>query len=143
MPFTTAYANTLLTGLCGKNAQPLTNCYMALSTTTINADGTGITEPSGNGYERAMVGYGTQSYTQKMGTPSSGTVTNTDIIFFPEATGDWGEIVAFALYSAQTGGTMYVYGDVTPDSDDADATLEPGDGDVLILREGKFTLSIT
>lgn len=67
--------------------------YLGLSSTTPNADGTGVTEPTGGGYGRATI----TSFTA----PSGGTVSNAESVDFPIATEDWGApITHYVLYDA-------------------------------------------
>ena len=103
-------ANAILSGLFPNGSSGGT--YIGLSTTTPNENGGNFTEPtvgSTTGYKRAKV--------EVMGTPSDGQIQNTDIIFFPESLGDgWGTITHFGLFSAQTGGTPYFWGELTGSS---------------------------
>ena len=87
MAFTNTGSTAILNGLIGKSSSgPLSSCYLALSSTTPNQDGTNFTEPSSTaGYARAVVGLSSQSATQVMSPPVNGTTQNKEIIFFPEA----------------------------------------------------------
>ena len=85
---------------------PPTNLYLALSTTPISKDGTGIVEPSKSyGYSRVAIPIGSTSWS----VPSQGISYNNIDIQFPEATNSWGTIVAVALFDAETGGNMRYY----------------------------------
>jgi hypothetical protein len=99
MAFTTYGSTQVLSGLIGRSSTgPLSNCYIALSTTAPNADGTNFTEPSSAaGYARAIIGLSGTSATQVMSAPSAGSTSNTSIIFFPEATASWGTVTHFGL----------------------------------------------
>ena len=55
--------------------------YIGLSSTKPNADGTGITEPSGGGYQRVKI--------EAFSAPSSGSVSNVGGISFPTSTTEW------------------------------------------------------
>ena len=79
-----------------------TTIYVALSTADPGETGASIAEPSGNGYARQSSGIGTDNWTR-----TAGSVANDNVITFPEATGSWGTITYFALYSAVSGGTFY------------------------------------
>ena len=80
-----------------------TNLYIALSTTPIFRDGSGITEPSTSyGYARVQVPTGTTSWS----VPTQGTVSNNIDIQFPEATNSWGTITHIAVFDSLTGGNM-------------------------------------
>jgi len=45
--------------------------------------------------------------------PSDGTTQNDSDVLFPAAVASWGEIVAFALFDAASGGNMLYYGNLT------------------------------
>ena len=117
--------------------------YMALSTTDPTVDGSGISEPSGNGYARKRIttGFGLNSTSHAFGTVSyddltdTVSVSNTYEIQFPKATGSWGTITHFALYSAATGGTMVAYGTLTN-------PISPVTDSVAIIEVGNAVLSI-
>lgn len=91
--------------------------YFALSTTTINIDGTGATEPSGGAYARVP-------YVNSGGwtTPSIGTSTNTGAITFTESTASWGTITYVFASDALTGGNIWWYDVLTPARTVASAT---------------------
>ena len=55
--------------------------YVGLSSTPPNADGTGISEPIGGGYSRAMM----PAFT----TPANGVIHNSSAIVFPNSTNEW------------------------------------------------------
>lgn len=139
MPFSNTASNTYLRQICGKTSSTNlgSTCYMGLSTTTPNADGTNFTEPSAsNGYARSLIGLSSQSATQVMGAPVNGTITNTGIIFFPEATASWGTITYFGLFSAETGGDLILYGALS-NSVSVPATYVP------IFKANNFSLTLT
>lgn len=93
---TTAYFLNLIMGnVFGSQASPTIpeTYYLGLSSTTPNADGTGVTEPTGGGYGRATI----TSFT----VPTDGTVSNAESVDFPIATADWGSpITHYVLYDA-------------------------------------------
>lgn len=131
-------ANRVLQALCGK-ASSITlgqTAYVGLSTTTPTAAGGNVTEPSGNGYSRVMLGNCSQSYTQKMGTPSGGAVSNTEIIYCTEATGAWGTITHFCIYDALTGGNLLAYGALT-------TAIIPTANTIPIIRVGELNISLS
>lgn len=92
---TTGQATTILT------TTPITP-YVALFTTA-PTDSTSGTEVSGGSYARV-------SGASKFGTPSAGSVTNNATITFPTASGAWGTVVAFAIMSASSGGSILMWG---------------------------------
>lgn len=137
MAFTTAGSTNILRQLIGKVSNGiLTNCYMALSTTTPNADGTNFTEPSATtGYARTVIGLYNQSATQVMNDPVNGTTSNKDIIFFPEASATWGTITYFGLYTAATGGQLILYGALS-------SPITVAANYVPLFRAGNFSLTL-
>jgi len=105
--------------------------FLGLSTTTPAADGTNITEPSGNGYARSLLGAYGQALTIKMTVPSAGETTNDEMIFFPEATGSWGTITHVVLYDST--GEKIAFAALT-------SSITPSSG-VVIIRASSFTLT--
>lgn len=78
--------------------------YTALSSTTPAADGTNVTEPSGNGYAREST---------TMGAASAGVRSNTNALSFVAAGGDWGSMTYSVTYTALTGGTPVSFAPLT------------------------------
>jgi hypothetical protein len=131
-------ANKILQALCGK-ASTLSlgqTAYVGLSTTAPTAVGGNVTEPSGNGYARVMLGYYNQNYTQKMGNPTNGAIENEEIIYYPEATGSWGTITHFCIFDAQTGGNLLAYGALT-------TSITPTANTIPIIRVGELNISLS
>ena len=80
--------------------------YMGLSTTTINADGTGATESTGVGaYARGAV---TNNKTN-FGNAGTGTLTTLTAITFAESSASWGTITYIAFWDALTAGNIWFY----------------------------------
>lgn len=139
MAFTYNASASILNGLTGKsqNISLLSNCYLALSSTAPEKDGSNFTEPAAStGYARAVVGLANQSATQVMGTPTEGSITNKDIIFFPEASSSWGTLTHFGLYTAATGGTLILYGSLS-------TPITVAANYVPLFRAGNFTLTLS
>jgi len=106
--FSNYLRNELLDHLFGKDTYSSpSNIYVALSTTAPSGDGSGVTEPSGNGYARASTDSADWS------SASSFEIQNTSEISFPESTGSWGTITHFVLYDAASGGNMLAYGSLS------------------------------
>lgn len=124
MALTYSKANSLLTYLNGQSGA----VYIGLSTTAPARDGTGVHEPEGNGYSRKRL--------QDMGTPTNGITTNTDTIYFAEATGDWGTCTYFCLFSGATGDNLIAYGALPGGG------IHPTDGKVPLIRAGNLSLSM-
>ena len=137
MAFTTYGSTQVLSGLIGKGSGPLSNCYIALSTTAPNADGTNFTEPlTSAGYARSIIGLSGTSATQVMSSPSGGATSNTSIIFFSEATASWGTVTHFGLYTSATGGNLVLYGTLTN-------PITVAANYVPLFRVGNFSLTLS
>lgn len=80
--------------------------YLLLSTSTINDDGTGSTEPVGNNYSRTAISMNTTTWNAP--TSGAGTMTNAVALTTAVASGSWGTITDVALVSTVSGAfTMY------------------------------------
>ena len=90
---------------------PASPLYVGLSTTTINDDGTGITEPSGGAYARVAVG---NRETNSWPNAAAGIKQNGTAIIFPTATASWGNVTYFFISDASSGGNIYLSGSVNP-----------------------------
>jgi hypothetical protein len=103
-----------------------TGLYIALSTTTIADDGSGMTEPAVGAYARVAC--------NTWNAASSRSVANTGTISFPEASAAWGTITYFAVMDAATGGNMIAYGALS-----ASKTIAFGDN--ASFQSGAITVS--
>lgn len=83
------------------------NLFVALSTTTPTDAAGNFTEPVGNGYAR--VSTAPADWNAASGTAPT-VIDNASVITFPEATGSWGTVTHFGLFTASTGGTPVVWG---------------------------------
>lgn len=109
--FTDDVEKKVLDHLTGKQAMATVTAFVGLSIGDPLDDESGLVEPIAMGYTRvetvpadwnAAIG----------GSPSS--VSNLLDIAFPQATGDWGTLTHFALFSAATGADkMLVHGALT------------------------------
>ena len=88
----------------GTFAAPAT--YVALSTSTINEDSTGMTEPSGNGYARQLVGTSGWSATSAGDTRKT---SNSGDISFTANGGDWGTITHVAIMDGSGSGANMLF----------------------------------
>jgi hypothetical protein len=95
--------------LGGQTYTPPATVYVALFTVAPDEAGGG-TEVSGGGYSRVAVANNTTNWP----TTTSGQKSNANAITFPQATANWGTIVAWGLFDAATGGNLLYYGDVSP-----------------------------
>lgn len=98
--------------------------YLGLSTTTPNADGTGITEPSSDtGYSRIKM--------TSFNTPTDGIVTNTDIIDFGEAVGEYG-MITHAVFFDGAGDPCF--------ASELSSPVEVNIGDIFRIKSGNASL---
>lgn len=81
---------------------PPGSIYLALSTADPTEDGSGIAEPSGNGYARAKC--------NTWNAAASRQTENTNQVSFATPTGSWGKITHFGIFDALTGGNFLGYG---------------------------------
>lgn len=110
MAITTYQANKVNDYLFGKTAYtPPTNYYIGLSTTAINAAGTGATEPSGGAYARVSVANSKTTFSNS----ASGKLSNKVQIEFPESTASWGTITYVFIADAASGGHILYYDQLT------------------------------
>lgn len=98
-------ANQILNSLF-PNSDKEGHTYIGLSTTTPTETGSNFTEPSAaNGYERISI--------TVMGAAFDGQISNNKIITFPLIKNNsWGTVTHFGLFSSETGGTPYLFGEV-------------------------------
>ena len=103
----------------GQTAPTTSTLYIGLYTAAPSDTGGG-TELSGSGYARVSV---TSSLANWAGTQSSGSTTassgtggatsNNAAITFPEPTSGWGQVQAFGVFDAATGGNLLFHGSLT------------------------------
>lgn len=142
MPTTTHTKNTILKGLTGRNDSIAYSVYVGLSSTAPNVDGTNVTEPTGGGYARVLVGIYNQSGTHKFGEPENDEIKNDEFIYFPESTGSWGDTLThFVLYSAETGGNLLAYGLLKSGSQATPITVDT-EKTVVMFRPRTLVISI-
>jgi len=94
----------LLDHLFGKGAYTPPTIYVGLSTADPLDDGSGLAEPSGNGYARI------QTPPNSWGTASGGKISNTNSIVFPVASGNWGTVTHVCIFNAGSGGDLLASG---------------------------------
>jgi len=137
-------ANLIIDNIIGRNSGMNVgpDIYVGLSTTTPAVDGTNVTEPSGNGYARVLIGYYGQSATLKMSAASAGASSNAEEIHFPKATGAWGSCTYAVFYDAATGGNLLFFSQLVDDLGDP-APISPVLNNVAIIEVGKLDISIT
>jgi hypothetical protein len=106
--------------------------YVGLSTTAINADGTGITQPAGGSYARVAVTNNTTNWP----TVSNQQKKNGTAITFPTATASWGTVTWFFIADAASGGNILASGALT-----ASKTIDNGDTANFAIND--ITITIT
>ena len=96
--------------------------WQGLSSTTPNAGGTNVTEPTGNGYARISL---------TMGASSGGIRQNTNAVQHAAVGGDWGTMTHSVYYTASSGGTAIGFDDLDAPRNMVDgATMDFGIGSV-------------
>lgn len=118
MAFSTTYANGILNYLFGKTSQLTapTNVYVGLCTNAPETDGGTFTELTNDWYERTLIvqrGTGSASstfYTNLMTTATNREIHNEKQINWFKAL-DEVTVKGFGLFSSETGGTPFYYGD--------------------------------
>lgn len=85
----------------GTAATPYIGLYTVAPT-----DAGGGTEVTGGSYAR-------QNSSGKWTAPASGATETNAEVAFPQATADWGTVVAFGIFDAVTSGNLLYWGDLT------------------------------
>ena len=93
--------------------------YLGLSTTAINNDGTGATEPSGGGYARVAVVNNKTNWSNA----SNGILSNLTELSFPESSASWGTVSHVFLSETIGGAPIYFDALATPRAVQAQTTL--------------------
>jgi len=109
-----------------------TTYYFGLSTTTIQIDGTGATEPSGGAYARVAL---TNNKTNR-GTASNASLTNSTAVQFTESTASWGTITYVGIWDALTSGNIWWFDALSPARTVASATT-------VLFAIGAITVQMT
>lgn len=113
MAITYVQANKILEFNFGNRAYAVNSpVYVGLSTTTINSDGTGATEPVGNAYARVAI-TNNDGLAHWSGAATS-VLSNAVAINFPESTGSWGTITYVFIADAITAGNILYYDVLSP-----------------------------
>jgi hypothetical protein len=82
--------------------------YVALFTDDADDAGGGTEVNTGWGYSRVAVPNDATHWPNA----ASGYKSNGVVVQFPEATGDWGEVISFAIYDDPTAGHSMVFGEL-------------------------------
>ena len=111
MSITYYSANRLLDRNFGQTSYTVpTTMYFGLSTTSIQIDGTGATEPSGGNYARVAVTNDKTTW----GTAANGALTNSVAVTFPESSTSWGTITQVFIADASTSGNIWWFDTLSP-----------------------------
>jgi hypothetical protein len=102
-----------------------TTVYVGLFTAAPN-DAGGGTEVSGGSYARQVL---------SVSTASDGVVTSDSDITFPQATANWGTVVAIGIHDALSSGNLLMYTDLTTSK-----TID--EGDILKVSSGSLTVTL-
>lgn len=108
------------------------NLFFGLSTTTINIDGTGATEPSGGSYARVSLANNKTNW----GNASNASLTNSTSIQFAESTASWGTITYVFMSDASTSGNIWWFDVLSPSRTVASATT-------VLFAIGAVTVQMT
>lgn len=136
-------SNKILKSLVGKDSAYGSTIFVGLSSTKPNADGSGITEPSGNGYQRVLIGASNQALTQKFGDPEDGVITNTADIYFPESSGSWGDALTHFFFTTSqdgTAATSVLAFDELQEDGVASPVSVTADKTVVMFRKGQLSI---
>lgn len=140
MSFSNRTAQALLNSLFGKTSNfgalaSRPTLYVGLSTSTPAEDGTGVTEPSGNGYARVATAPSDWN-DATLADPS--VVTNGNDVTFPAVTGvsqNWGVCTHVVVFDASSGGNVIGSGTLT-------TTKTPSSGDVPKFSAGELSITL-
>ena len=121
--FSDFWENKILDYLFGKDGYSPPTIHIGLSTSDPGDDGSGLSEPNGNGYSRI------QTSGSDWNASTGGVISNSQDISFSQATGNWGTITHFALFDAVSGGNILASGALS-------AAKTIGDGDTTKFTGG-------
>ena len=88
-----------------------TPLYFGLSTTSINIDGTGATEPVGGAYARVALANADKT---NWSVSTLGSLVNIGVVQFPESTASWGTITHVFIADALSGGNIWWFDALSP-----------------------------
>lgn len=140
---TTIRKTAILESIVGRKDLFGDRVYLGLSSTAPNPDGTNVTEPSGGGYGRVLVGLRGTSETYKFGTVADDAISNAVEIYFPESTGSWGAALThFVFYTSATSkeaSSVLAYGELTEGGVATPVTVSV-EKTVVMFRPGKLVV---
>jgi len=112
--------------------------YIALSTTTPGAgeDGSSFTEPSSaSGYARKAIINNKSNWSSAAQVGTSGTVYNLSGQTIGTASGNWGTVIYWGIYDAQSGGNLLVSSPLV-------VAKTPTSGDVVTFPSGSLVIRL-
>lgn len=115
----------------GATLTPPSTLYFGLSTTSVQDDGSGITEPIGNGYTRVGVANNITLFP----TTTTSAKSNGSTVSFPSASGSWGNIKDFFVSDSAINGNIICYGTLSISKDVTS-------GDILSFGVGNLTITL-
>lgn len=132
MSLSNAHENALLDLILGAQTYtPSATLWIALYTAA-PTDAGGGTEVSGGSYARVAVDNDLVTWAAAV----SGAKENAILIAFPQATGDWGTVVAWAAHEHATNDDIVVYGTITPNREILNgAEPELAIGDLVVTAD--------
>jgi len=135
LTFSNSFEDVVLDSILGVGATLLTNnLEVALSSTNPTEDGSGITEPVGNGYIRKEISKDDVYW----GAAVDGEKTNSETISFAEASGAWGTMTHWAIYDT---GVFKIYGEITDVSGNSSPQYVDN-GDVVRFLPGALKITL-
>ena len=124
--FSDYYENKIIDHMLRAQAfTPPATLYLALYTVA-PTDAGGGTEVSGGSYARQ---------TFSLDAASGGATANSADITFPEATADWGTIVAVGIFDAATAGNLLMWGNLA-------ASKTVNNGDTFKINAGDLDITV-
>lgn len=107
MSFANFWENELLDHVMGKGSYTPPTIYVGLSTSDPLDDGSGLAEPTGNGYARITTA------AANWDVAVDGLIDNGVELSFPAATGSWGTVTHLCFFDAATAGNLLASGALT------------------------------
>jgi hypothetical protein len=135
LSFSDNFENVVLDASLGVGASLLgSSLEIALSSTNPTEDGSGITEPVGNGYSRVTVSNDATYWSAASG----GEKTNASGVIFPAATAAWGMMTHWAIYDT---GVFKIYGEITDVSGNSSPQYVDN-GDIVRFLTGSLKITL-
>lgn len=97
-----------------ENYAPPITFYLGLSTTTVNDDGTGVTEPNVPSYNRIGINNNKIVWSTAEISEGKSLLKNLTEFEFNTATEAWGTAVSWFISDSESGGNILAYGDLNP-----------------------------